>query len=437
MRHPKLSALAARAAALPGRGLAYLRGFPRPVLLLTLATMIESTGRFMAVPYLTLRMRDAGVSLGALGAVLGAAPLASVVFGAWGGTLADRVGRKPVQIAGVATSGLALIGFAFAGANPLLLGVLNFLNGMTRTFYRPATQAALADHCPPERRSEAYALNRIALNAAYAWGPLVGLAIFPVAPRLGFVAGGLLNLAAGIYIALVVPESAPALRARAGAPRSQETRRGEASAEWGAILRDGVFWAWTAGMALVWGAYDLIQSFLPLHLRESGQPLSTYGAVLFANATVCVLGQLPLSRLLRTAPIAPSAGFSKLAYAAGFLGFAFLPFPVTAVLAMLVLSTGEIWGSAVQSRFVPEHAKPVLLGRYQGLSVASELGRAVVAPVAGLLMQRYGSRAVFVAAAAVSIAGGLVLHLAGAAHDRAAAREKPATEVSGRPGREL
>ncbi|MBN1242171.1 MAG: MFS transporter [Spirochaetales bacterium] len=428
MRHPKLSALAARAAALPGRGLAYLRGFPRPVLLLTVATLIESTGRFMAVPYLTLRMRDAGVSLGALGAVLGAAPLASVIFGAWGGTLADRVGRKPVQIAGVATSGLALIGFAFAGANPLALGVLNFLNGMTRTFYRPATQAAIADHCPPERRSEAYALNRIALNAAYAWGPLIGLAIFPVAPSLGFVAGGLLNLAAGIYIALVVPESAPALRARAAAPRA---RRREAAAEWRAILRDGVFWAWTAGMALVWGAYDLIQSFLPLHLRESGQSLSTYGAVLFANAAVCVLAQLPLSRLLRTAPIAPSAGLSKLAYAAGFLGFAFLPYPATAVLAMLVLSAGEIWGSAVQSRFVPEHAKPVLLGRYQGLSVASELGRAVVAPVAGLLMQRYGSRAVFVAAAAVSIAGGLVLHLSGSAHDRAAARRAAVPAGSG------
>lgn len=161
---PPPAAARPSASSLLALGMAYLASFPRPVWYLVAATFVESCGRFMVIPYLSLYMRDVGVGLGTLGLVLGAAPVANVVFGAWGGQLSDRWGRKPVQILGVTASGLSMFGFAFAGPRPVFLAVLNFMNGMTRTFYRPATSAALSDLCPPERRSEAFALNRIALT---------------------------------------------------------------------------------------------------------------------------------------------------------------------------------------------------------------------------------------------------------------------------------
>lgn len=408
------------------RSLAYLRGFPRAVWLLIAATFVESMGRFMVVPYLSLYMRDHGISLGTLGIVLGAAPVANVIFGAWGGQLSDKWGRKPVQVLGVGLSGLAMFGFAFAGAAPLLLAVLNFLNGMTRTFYRPATNAALADLCPADRRSEAYALNRIGINAAFGLGPVLGVAVFQAAPRAGFILGGALNLLVGLYIALAIPESAPAgLARKLRTPRGSEApgANAEARATKGrgslrVIAADAGFWVWTLGMTLVWGAYDLIQSFLPLHLRDSGVTLWAYGAVLTTNALICVFVQLPVSRLLRTAPFAPHASYSKLLFALGFLGFAFLRQPYLIVAAMLVLSLGEVWGSAVQVRYVPEHARPELLGRYMGLSMASELGRAVCAPVAGFLMAARGGASVFVMAAGLALGGGALLYLAGSWQDR-------------------
>ncbi len=397
------------------RASGYARSFPRPVWLLVAATLIESTGRFMVVPYLSLYMRGEGVSLGALGLVLGAAPVASVAFGAWGGHLADRWGRKPVQILGVSLSGLALLGFAFAGSNVYVLALLNFLNGMTRTFYRPATNAAIADFAPPDRRSEAYALHRISINAAFGWGPLIGVALFVAAPKAGFIVAALLNLVVGLFIAFVIPESSSGRKRRDG-PKD-EVASAEPSA-WSEIRRDKVFWIWTAGLTLIWGAYDLIQSFLPLHLSAMGVPLWVYGSALAINALICVFVQLPVSRLLRTAAIGPSAGASKLAFVVGFLGFAFCGAPAAILAAMAVLSLGEVWGSAVQSRFVPEHVNPRLLGRYLGLSVVTELGKAVAAPAAGFLMQAAGGRSVFAAAAGLSAAGGALLYLAGSAHDR-------------------
>ncbi len=410
------------------RSLAYLRGFPRAVWLLIAATFVESMGRFMVVPYLSLYMRDHGISLGTLGIVLGAAPVANVLFGAWGGQLSDKWGRKPVQILGVGLSGLAMYGFAFAGAAPIMLALLNFLNGMTRTFYRPATNAALADLCPAERRSEAYALNRIGLNAAFGLGPVLGVAVFQAAPRAGFILGGTLNLLVGLYIALAIPESAPdslARKAKAsrGAPNRDATGAKGRIARRGSlrlIASDSGFWVWTLGMTLVWSAYDLIQSFLPLHLRDSGVSLWAYGAVLTTNALICVFVQLPVSRLLRTAPFAPHASLSKLLFALGFAGFAFLRSPYLIVAAMLILSLGEVWGSAVQVRYVPEHARPELLGRYMGLSMASELGRAVCAPVAGFLMAARGGASVFVMAAGLALGGGALLYLAGSWQDRSA-----------------
>ncbi|GAB1457823.1 MAG: MFS transporter [Spirochaetia bacterium] len=411
MRESFFPVYSARLAA--GKLFAYTKGFPKAVWLLVVATAIESTGRFMVVPYLSLYMRGAGVSLGALGLVLGAAPFASVAFGAWGGHLADRWGRKPVQILGVATSGMALLGFAFAGTNIYVLALLNFLNGMTRTFYRPATNAALADLAPPERRSEAYALNRIAINAAFGWGPIIGVAMFASGPKAGFIVGGALNLIVGLFIALVIPESSSG-RKKLEADRPTAERL----SAWDVIRKDRVFWLWTLGMSLTWGAYGLIQSFLPLHLSARNIPLLVYGTVLTTNAIICVFVQLPISRLFRVSRIGFSAGASKIAFALGFLGFAFFRSPLAIIVAMVILSFGEVWGSAVQTRFVPEHVDSRLMGRYLGLSVVSELGQAFVAPLAGLAMAAMGGASVFIGAAAISLVGGAFLYLAGSAHDR-------------------
>ena len=266
-------------------------------------------------------------------------------------------------------------------------------------------------------------------------GPVLGVAIFQTRPLAGFVIAGCINLAVGLYIALAVPESAPGHRKSdrlatshaatvsiglgqpAGEPVSSSSRPAGASA-WREIARDGGFWVWTAGMMFVWGAYDMIQSFLPLHLQDRQGALWAYSAILTTNALICVFLQLPFSRRLRVAPFARAAGLSKLPFALGFIGFAVFRLPALLIMSMVILSLGEVWGSAVQVRFIPEHARPALLGRYMGLSMVSELGKAFASPAAGFLMAATGGTTVFFMAAGMTLVGGLLLFFAGRAQDR-------------------
>ncbi len=219
----------------------------------------------------------------------------------------------------------------------------------------------------------------------------------------------MVSLCVGLFLAFVVPEShAPGRHERApGRARSlRESRSGRFWTECKEVLSDRGYWIWNIGGMCIWGAYDLIQSFLPLHLVARGVPLVAYGMLLTTNALVCVFGQLPVSRSVRVSEIGPIAFYSKLGYAVGFVGFALLRSPWALVKAMLVLSFGEILGSGVQTRYIPERAPARLLGRYMGLSTVNELGRAILVPAAGFVMQAYGGELVFLGAGILSLIGG-------------------------------
>ena len=373
----------------------------------------------MIVPFLSFYLNNKGISLGTLGVILSAGPIASVIFGIIGGHICDRWGRKPVQILGVTLSGFAMIGFSIAGTNVYILALLNFLNGMTRSFYRPATTAAMSDFSPPEMISETIALNKIAINIAYGGGPLLGYLMFTMSPQTGFIIAGSINLLVGLFLALIVPESLH-IKRRIDSNEimqfqksfNRNQRKQEIWQEWKQILKDTIFWLWLFGNIIIVGTYNLIQSFLLIHFDNVNVPLWTFSLLLVVNAIICAVGQMPASRLTRSSPIGGVSFLSKIGFLLGFTGFAFLRSPILLILSMLILSIGEIIGSAVQMRFVPERTSNKLLGRYMGLLVISDLGRSIFSFFGGFVMQNLGGSYVFVGAAIFSMFGGFILWVA-------------------------
>src|SRR5512141_107547 len=89
------------------------------------------------------------------------------------GSLADKIGRKVVMNFSLTVNGLAYFLLMRAETYPQFVGLMIMI-GLSNPLYQVGADAMLADMIPSEKRVDAYAINRMANNAAFALGPAVG-----------------------------------------------------------------------------------------------------------------------------------------------------------------------------------------------------------------------------------------------------------------------
>src|ERR671912_150731 len=105
------------------------------------------------------------------------------------GTLADKVGRKLVMNLSLTVNGLAYFLLMRAETYPQFVGLMVMV-GLSNPLYQVGADAMLADMIPSEKRTDAYAINRIANNAAFALGPAIGGFLATRSYDLAFYAAG-------------------------------------------------------------------------------------------------------------------------------------------------------------------------------------------------------------------------------------------------------
>jgi len=98
---------------------------------------------------------------------------AAVVSRLFIGTLADRMGRKPVMILGGVIAAVTPVLYGVSAAMPALLAA-RALAGIGIAAFSTGFQALLADLVPPERRGEAFGWGGNSMALASLVGPLVG-----------------------------------------------------------------------------------------------------------------------------------------------------------------------------------------------------------------------------------------------------------------------
>jgi MFS family permease len=207
----------------------------------------------------------------AVGLVLGAFAVASLVMRPFAGRFADRRGRRIVLIAGALITVAASFGHLFAGSIPLLI-VMRVLLGIGEALFFVAGLAAATDLAPDRRRGEAISLISLSLYLGLAIGPVIGEAVLAAG---GFTAAWIAASAIAV-LAVVLSWFAPeTLPPSARAPQSTGQpllhRRG---IEPGLLLLCGV-----------WGMGPFF-AFLPLLADELG--LGGAGTFFAAFALVVV-----------------------------------------------------------------------------------------------------------------------------------------------------
>jgi MFS family permease len=295
--------------------LAQVRSFSRPVQLLLVNQLTINIGFYMLMPYLAGYLSsELAMAAWAVGLVLGVRNLSQQGMFLLGGTLADRLGYKPLILAGL---GLRVIGFAllgFAGSLAALI-VASLLTGLAGALFNPAVRAYLAAEAG-ERKTEAFAVFNVFYQTGILAGPLIGLALLAASFRWVCV------VAAVLFLLLLIAQARalPARRAPSGeSPPS-------VLADWRQVLRHRPFLLFATAMT---GSYVLnfqVYLGLPIEVRRvTGS--DTAVAVLFAvSGLLTVAGQVRITAWATTRWSPPQAIVRGLAL----MAVAFLPVAVTA-----------------------------------------------------------------------------------------------------------
>lgn len=140
-----------------------------------LVTSLGSMVTYVAIPFQIAELTDSFIAVGLIGL---AELLPLVIFGLYGGSLADRVDRRVLVVGGELAAGL-LVGVLALNAflpSPQLwvIYVVAMLFAAVDGLQRPSLDAMLPRLVPQDQLSAAGALNSMRMNVAALAGPAVG-----------------------------------------------------------------------------------------------------------------------------------------------------------------------------------------------------------------------------------------------------------------------
>lgn len=244
-------------------------------------------GFYMLMPYLAGYLAGPlGLAAWAVGLVLGVRNFSQQGMFIVGGTLADRLGYKPLIVAGclLRTAGFGLL--VVADSLPAVL-IASAATGFAGALFNPAVRAYLATDSA-ERRVEAFAMFNVFYQAGILAGPLAGLAL--IATDFRVVAG----VAAAVFGILTVAQ----LFALPQHTVDQPIEKTAVLEDWRIVLANRSFLLFAAAMI---GSYVLsfqVYLALPLHaavLAPSHESLIV-AAVFVVSGLVAVGGQLRITQ---------------------------------------------------------------------------------------------------------------------------------------------
>ncbi|WP_405652281.1 MDR family MFS transporter [Streptomyces sp. NBC_00019] len=237
-----------------------VRSYERSVQLLMVNQFTINLGFYMLMPYLAAHLSGSlGLAGWLVGLILGVRNFSQQGMFLIGGTLADRLGYKPLIVAGCV---LRTVGFATLGlvdSVPALLAA-SAATGFAGALFNPAVRAYLAADAG-ERRVEAFALFNVFYQAGILLGPLVGMLL----TGFDFRITCLVSAAVFALLSVVQIRSLPARQANAKAGGRERVL-----SQWGGILRNRAFLLFSTAMI---GSYVLsfqVYLALPLEVRRLG-----------------------------------------------------------------------------------------------------------------------------------------------------------------------
>ncbi len=283
-----------------------------------------------------------------------------------GGALTDYLGRKGMIIMGLIVSALTSLTMGFVQQLEWFY-VMGAISGLFATAAGPAHEAMLIDILPEKKRSEGFGVMRVAMNLSIAIGPAIG----------GFIAS---------YSYLIL------------------------------FIADTVTSLITA---------------LIVYLRDvHGIPESGYGWLMTLNAGMVVLFQFMDTRKISRHPPMLIMALGSLLYVIGFGMYGFVSAYLMFMVAMAIITIGEMVIIPVAQAYVGEAAPEDMRGRYSGVMGFSWMIPWMIGPLlAGLIMDNGDPNWVWYRSAILGLIATLGFLWLRKSHDKDWTPAKQATEL--------
>ncbi|MGW8883448.1 MFS transporter [Streptomyces sp. NPDC055749] len=343
---------------------------------------------------------DAVTSLLVLGGLLALYDGAEVLLKPVFGTLADRVGARPVLLGGLIAFAAASALYAIADS-PGWLWAARLGQGAAASAFSPSASALVARLNPAAKHGRAFGSYGFHKSIGYTLGPLLGgVLVWAGGLRLLFTVMAVLGVAVAVWAALAVPAVPPL-------PRKRQTVLDLAGR-----LTSRTFLAPTAALAGATAALSVGVGFLPVSGAAAGLGTVATGAAVSVLAACAAVVQPAAGRALDAGRLTTRTGLAAglLLTAAG-LGCAMLPglFGVLSGAALIGAGTGLITplGFAALAASTPADRLGQTMGSAElGRELGDAGGPLLVAAVATFTTLTFGF-----AALAVILAIGPVLAL--------------------------
>jgi MFS family permease len=375
--------------------------YPRQFWIITMSRFIDQVGGALLFPFITLYITQKfDVGMTQVGVIFGEVAIFSVVGTILGGALTDRFGRKGMVIFGLLAS-------AFIN---MTLGLVNRIEwvylgapfiGLFANAAGPAHGAMVADILPEEKRAQGYGIMRVVFNLAVVIGPAIGGLLAVRSYLLLFIADAVTSTITAIIVAVAIKESKPEL-----AEGEEEQTVAETIGGYRDVLRDVTFLLFIGAFILLSLVYMNMNTTLGVYLRDThGIPERGFGYLLSMNAAMVVLLQFPITRRIAKYRPMTMMTVGTVLYAIGFGMYGFVSTYLFFVVAMVIITIGEMLvapnSQALAASFAPEDMR----GRYMAMFGFSGLIPTAIGPLlAGIVMDNLDQRWLWYAAGILGLA---------------------------------
>ena len=352
--------------------------------------IVSVSGNWMqnvAEMWLIVQLTGSGAAVG-LTAGLQFVPI--LLFGAWGGLIADRLPKRRVLMvtqALMALPALTLFALTVAGSvTPLIVWALVFVRGTVNAIDNPTRQSFVIELVGAERVVNAVSLNSVIVQSARIVGPASAGAVIAFAGVSACFAVNALSFVA-MLVALARMDPAALLTA---AP--VQRARGELRAAVRHVNANPGLWIPLAMMALVGTLSFNFQVLMPLLASQTWHgTATTYALLTSAMAVGSVAGALAAGARGRVSPrilVGAATGFGALELVA-----AAAPSLPLQILALVPLGAMTVTFSAGVNSTMQLAVAPAMRGRVMALHSVVFLGSTPIgAPLVGWLAGVAGPR---------------------------------------------